>query len=219
MHGCLGGRAWLLRGACVVAPRGCAWLFLGGVHGFSWGGMSGFFWGACVVFSRGHVWSLGGHAWFFGGHAWFFPGWACVVHGDEIRSMNRWYASYWNAFLLSLCVKNNRITRRTLLRWTGHELVLLRNMVSPICLAIFILNLIVIFTDVITLVNLGTQSVFYHNLGLIDTCRTRFCYGLWRMTSSDHEVYVSFVTNGDKEYGGFKLTYWFTSPPHMPSEF
>ena len=40
-----------------------------------------------------------------GGHVWFSGGGACMVfwggmHGffDEILSMNRQYASYWNAF-------------------------------------------------------------------------------------------------------------------------
>ena len=33
-----------------------------------------------------------------GGHAWLFGG-ACMGY-NEIRSMSRWYASYWNAFLL-----------------------------------------------------------------------------------------------------------------------
>ena len=80
----LGGCAWLLWGACVVAPGGHAWLLwracmvaLGGGH--TWflpGGVHGFCWGACMVFARGCAWFLlGGHAWFFpGGHAWFFPG-------------------------------------------------------------------------------------------------------------------------------------------------
>ena len=44
-------------GACMVAPRGHAWLL--------WG--------------RGHAWLLGGHAWLLqGGHAWLVWG-ACVV--------------------------------------------------------------------------------------------------------------------------------------------
>ena len=103
MHGCSGG-------ACMVAPGGHAWLLPGGMRGCSWGGMHG-----C---SQGeHAWFLpGGHAWFFlGGHTWFlpggdmhgffrgacmvFPGGVCVGY-DEIRSMSRRYASYWNAFLL-----------------------------------------------------------------------------------------------------------------------
>ena len=78
--------------------RGCAWFYLGDVHGFIWGGMRGFIWAVCVVL--------------FGGHAWFFQG---GMHGfsrggmhsfvsffgyNEIRSMSGQYASYWNAFLL-----------------------------------------------------------------------------------------------------------------------
>ena len=59
MHGCSGGRAWLLRGgACMVAPGGHAWLL--------WGG------GMCGC-SGGAWFYSGGHAWFYsGGHAWFF---------------------------------------------------------------------------------------------------------------------------------------------------
>ena len=70
-------------GACVVLFRG-AWFYLGGVHGFI-RGVHGFIQGVCVVFS--------------GGHAWFFS----VFFGyNEIQSMSRWYASYWNAFLFSI---------------------------------------------------------------------------------------------------------------------
>ena len=71
-----GGRAWLLRGACVVAPRG-------GVHGCSWGGM-------CVVAPRGGAWLLlGGHVWLLpaGGHAWLLWG-ACMGY-DEIWRYNQ----------------------------------------------------------------------------------------------------------------------------------
>ena len=75
--GCSGGM-----GACVVAPRGCAWFYsgghawfysggmhgfirghawfyLGGVHGFIQGGVHGFIWGGMRGFIRG------GRAWFF----------------------------------------------------------------------------------------------------------------------------------------------------------
>ena len=41
---------------------------------------------------------------FFGGHEWFFPGGACVGY-DEIRSMSGRYASYWNAFLFHLFLR------------------------------------------------------------------------------------------------------------------
>ena len=53
MHGCSGGHAWLLwgacvvalgEGACVVAPGGCM-VFAGGCAWFFPGGMRGFFWG------------------------------------------------------------------------------------------------------------------------------------------------------------------------------
>ena len=119
VHGCSWGGAWLLRrGACMVAPRG-------GMHGCSRGGMCGCSVGACMVAPRGRGW---GHVWLlWGGHAWLLRGvgmrgcsWGgggmhgcsggwevCVValggmHGffDEIWSMSRQYASYWNAFLL-----------------------------------------------------------------------------------------------------------------------
>ena len=64
----LGGCAWLLGGACVVAPGE---------------GMRGCSGGLCMVLFGGHVWFyLGGHAWFylgtcmvlFGGCAWFYSG-------------------------------------------------------------------------------------------------------------------------------------------------
>ena len=85
-----GGRAWLLGGACVVFSGG-AWFFMGGVHGFL-GGVHGFFWGACMVFSRGAC--------------VVFSGGVCIGY-NEIRSMSRQYASYWNAFLFA-----RRFTRR-----------------------------------------------------------------------------------------------------------
>ena len=37
VRGCSGGHMWLLRGACMVVPRRCAWL-LGGMRGCSGGG-------------------------------------------------------------------------------------------------------------------------------------------------------------------------------------
>ena len=77
---------------------GRAWFYLGGMHSFIWGGVCGFIWG---------------HAWFYLGGVHGFIWGACVVlfrggvHGffsffryNEIRSMSRQYASYWNAFLL-----------------------------------------------------------------------------------------------------------------------
>ena len=97
VRGCSGGHAWLLRGACMVAPGGCAWL-LGGACMVAPGGVHGCSGGACVVAQGGHAWllqggmrgcsggacmvALGGHAWLlrgacmvlFGGHAWFYSG-------------------------------------------------------------------------------------------------------------------------------------------------
>ena len=105
MRGCSRGEhAWLLRGgtcvvapgaACMVAPGGHAWLLWGGMCGCSgghvWllrgGGMHGCSGGACMV-ARGVHGCSGGY-----------------IHGiwwhTEIWSMSGWYASYWNAFLLS----------------------------------------------------------------------------------------------------------------------
>ena len=98
------GHAWFYLGACMV--------LFGGMHGFIWGGMCGFI--------RGHAWFyLGGmHGFILGmcmvllwGHAWFYLGGMCgfIREGlawffqffgyNEIRSMSRRYASYWNAFL------------------------------------------------------------------------------------------------------------------------
>ena len=121
MHGCSqGGHAWLLPGACMVAPGGHAWLLLGGVHGCSWGvcmakgGMCGeggracMVKGACVAkggmhgegsmrgeggvcVAKGGMCGKGGHAWQRGG--------MCGMHGRSLRGR---YASYWNAFLLQL---------------------------------------------------------------------------------------------------------------------
>ena len=73
------------RGVCVVAPRGHAWL----PGGHTWlllGGMHGCSGGACVVAPRGVACVVA-------------QGGACVVFFDEIQSMSRQYASYWNAFL------------------------------------------------------------------------------------------------------------------------
>ena len=122
----LGGHAWLLWGACMGA-LGCVWL-LGGACVVLLGGMHGFIWGVCMVlfggmhgFIRGCMVLFRGHAWFYsGGMCGFIQGCVCGfiqggmhgfiwggMHGffsffryNEIRSMSRWYASYWNAFLL-----------------------------------------------------------------------------------------------------------------------
>ena len=93
LHGCSGGgHAWLLQGACVVAPEGHAWL-LGGVCMVALGG-------SMCGCSGGGVCGCSG-----GGHVWLLPGGACMVargirRETEIRSMSGRYASYWNAFLL-----------------------------------------------------------------------------------------------------------------------
>ena len=79
MRGCSGGHAWLLGGACMVAPgegtcvitpggcmHGCsgghAWLLPGGACMVALGGMHGCSGGACVVFSmRYGQWAGGTH--------------------------------------------------------------------------------------------------------------------------------------------------------------
>ena len=108
MHGCR-GRALLwgcvhgCRGACVVVgvcvvPGVC--VVVGGMRGCV--GMHGCR-RLCVV--------VGGCAWLWWvcgcrGCAWLLG--VCVVAGgvcmayNEIRSMSRWYASYWNAFLYTM---------------------------------------------------------------------------------------------------------------------
>ena len=107
VRGCLEGmHDW---GVCMVAwGGGCAWL-PGGVHGC---------WGACMVVG-GHVWLLGGMHGCWGDMYGFQAGMygcqgACVVARrvcgcrgvcigyDEIQSMSRQYASYWNAFLFKI---------------------------------------------------------------------------------------------------------------------
>ena len=69
-----GARAWLLQGACMVAPGGCAWLLPGGYVWLLPGGHSWLLWvgdawllpGGMRGCSRGDAWLLwGGHAWFF----------------------------------------------------------------------------------------------------------------------------------------------------------
>ena len=95
--GC-GGRAWLPEG------RWHAWLpggtgVVAGVHAWLPGGMCSC-WGACVV-AGGHTWLPGGHEWLQG--ACMVAGGACIGY-DEIWSMSRQYASYWNAFLFIIQV-------------------------------------------------------------------------------------------------------------------
>ena len=87
-----GGHAWLLAGgACVVAPRGHAWLLPGGCAWLLRGACMVAPGGACVVALGGHVWLLlgGVHGCSGGDVRGFF---------DEIQSMSRQYTSYWNAF-------------------------------------------------------------------------------------------------------------------------
>ena len=122
--GCRGVHVWWE--ACVVGggmvAGGCVWL-LGGMCGCRAACVVAG--GACMV-AGGHAWLLGGHAWLLGvcmvavGHVWLLWGvhgcqggmhgcWgafmvtrrACVGY-DEIWSMSGQYASYWNAFLLSV---------------------------------------------------------------------------------------------------------------------
>ena len=69
MHGCLGGCAWFYFGGCMVLFRG-----------------------ACMVLFKGV-----GHAWFYSGGG--MHGFFSFFGYNEIRSMSRRYASYWNAFL------------------------------------------------------------------------------------------------------------------------
>ena len=86
----------------MVLFGGRVWFYSGGMHGFIQG--------ACMVLFGGHAWFYsGGHAWFYlGGMRGFIQG---GVRGffsffgyNEIRSMSGRYASYWNAFLLELCL-------------------------------------------------------------------------------------------------------------------
>ena len=105
--------AWLLGGACMVAPGGVCMVAQGGVCGCSgrgacvvaqgacmvapggacvvaWGACMVLFGGACVVLFRG-----GMHGFIRGGMRGFFS----FFRYNEIRSMSGRYASYWNAFL------------------------------------------------------------------------------------------------------------------------
>ena len=111
MYGCggmfmvAGGHAWLL-GVCVVVGVGVGvWLWRG-MHGCL-GGMYG-----CGGGRVGHVWLWGG-GWGMCGCrecASLLEGmrgcWGGCIGYDEIRSMSGRYASYWNAFLLLLHLKN-----------------------------------------------------------------------------------------------------------------
>ena len=92
MHG--GGHVWHV-------AWGCVWQ--GGMHGrgvHEWQGMSQ---GACVA---GEVCMAGGMcgrgACVVGGHAWH-----ALSRYYNIQSMSRQYASYWNAFLLTVvCIED-----------------------------------------------------------------------------------------------------------------
>ena len=97
------GHAWLwgvcmVVGVCVVA-RGHVWL-LGGMRGW-WGacmvvGVCVWLWEVCMVVGACVVVGGGGMRGWWG--ACMIVGGTCIEH-DEIRSMSRRYASYWNAFL------------------------------------------------------------------------------------------------------------------------
>ena len=107
---------------------GCVCVVVGGMRG-RWGSMCGR--GACMAVSmcgRGDVCGRGacvaeGHAW--QGHAWQEEG----MHGGGmhdthppptdtvIQSMNGWYASYWNAFLL----EEVNFFRKKKRGWRGGE--------------------------------------------------------------------------------------------------
>ena len=98
MRGFIGGCAWFysgggvhgfIWGACVVLFGGACMVLFGGCAWFYWGGMHGFIRGACMVLFRG--WGMRGFFSFFG--------------YNEIRSMSRRYASYWNAFLFQYFLK------------------------------------------------------------------------------------------------------------------
>ena len=99
MHGFIwGGHAWFYLGACMVLFRGCVWFFSGGMHGFIQGGVHGFIQGGMRDFSRGVCGFSGGDMHGFsggGGMCGFFS----FFGYNEIQSMSRRYASYWNAFL------------------------------------------------------------------------------------------------------------------------
>ena len=106
----LGGHAWFYSGgACMVLFGGACMVLFGGHAWFYSGGMRGFIWGACVVLFGGMRGFIRGHAWFIqGGHAWFYSrggmhGFFSFFRYNEIRSMSGRYASYWNAFLSSMC--------------------------------------------------------------------------------------------------------------------
>ena len=124
----LGGHAWFYSGACMVLFGGHAWFYSGGVHGFILGA-------GVVLFGEGgmHGFIQGGmHGFIPGGHAWFYSG----VHGfiwggmhgffrffgyNEIRSMSGRYASYWNAFLLSINFQRNNVI--FFLKWVKNAVL------------------------------------------------------------------------------------------------
>ena len=118
VRGCSGGHAWLLQG-------GRAWLLPGG-HAWLLGGVRGFIWGACVVLFGGVHGFIQGHAWFYlGGVRGFIwggvRGFFSFFGYNEIRSMSGRYASYWNAFLLEINVKNTKIQKKRCFFSTKRE--------------------------------------------------------------------------------------------------
>ena len=108
---------YVFTGVCLstLGGGGLCMVILGGMHGFIQGGMHGFIWGGVCGFIRGVHGFSGGCAWFFrGGMHGFSRG---GVHGfssffgyNEIRSMSRWYPSYWNAFLFQSLLWKKQIT-------------------------------------------------------------------------------------------------------------
>ena len=92
-------------GGSLCGCKGCAWL--PGQLCMVDGGHVWLPWGVCGC--RGCAWLMGGmhdcrgHAWLWGG-VWL---WGACVGYDEIRSMSGRYASYWNAFLLTIRSQGN----------------------------------------------------------------------------------------------------------------
>ena len=102
MRGCFGGTCVVAPGeVCMIAPgRGACMVAAGGG-------------GVCMVAPGGmHGCSRGGHVWLLWGVCGCSQKGVCVVaprgavcgiwRDTEIRSMSGRYASYWNAFLLSV---------------------------------------------------------------------------------------------------------------------
>ena len=91
MCGCSGGHAWLLWGACMVAPRGHAWLLRGGHAWLLPGGCAWLLWGACMVALGGMHGCSGGHAWLLRGACMVAPG-GCMVAPGGMHGCSRGHA-------------------------------------------------------------------------------------------------------------------------------